>query len=308
MNDRGTRLPGALAGLLAGLLVMAVAACGSGSAPSTTPAPPARFDESGLTFDYPASWRVFHYENVSSFTSILAYLATVEVHDPCVRTPGSVSCGAGYALEPGTLVVTIEAASFPGFNILDVPPGARPITVDGLPGYVEDGDPIADPGATAVRTWSIARPGSIDNYVRITANVRTPNEGAMLDLVDRTVKGIRYNPPVVPLPTGPGAALEAATTALKVMAAIEPGAWACFPPSGERTTTVTTLPMGPALATPGEATCTTSIEATPLQMWRMTLEMRLSKQDPNAGMGTRIVMFVGADGQPGMTTGETLDP
>jgi hypothetical protein len=49
----------------------------------------------------------------SSFFSSIAWLGTVEMHDPCVRTANEVSCGTGYTLEPGTLVVEIQAASFP---------------------------------------------------------------------------------------------------------------------------------------------------------------------------------------------------
>ena len=32
-------------------------------------------------FDYPSPWREFHYQNVSTMSSVIAYLATVEVHD-----------------------------------------------------------------------------------------------------------------------------------------------------------------------------------------------------------------------------------
>ena len=284
-----------------------LAGCGTGPSPSPATLVPNHFAESGLTFDYPAGWREFHYENTSSFSSVIAYLATVDVKDPCTRTPNSISCGAGYVLAPGTLVVRVESASFPGFNILDVPPGARPITVDGLPGYVEDVEVLGDTGATASRSWSIAMPGSVDNDYRVTADVRTPNEGALLDLVDGIVKRIRYDPPVMPLPTDPAAAGKAVETALAVLAKGSDPSWACFPASGSRTLRVASLPNGPPLTTPQVATCTTAIEATPLQLWRMTLEMRLPRPDANAGLGTRMIVWVGADGQPGSSSGESLE-
>lgn len=46
------------------------------------------------------------------------------------------------------------------------------------------------------------------------------------------------------------------------------------------------------------------IEATPLQMWRLslTLTLRLPEADPQAGLGQTIVVWVGPDGSPGLTT------
>jgi hypothetical protein len=284
------------------------AVAGCGPAPSPTPAAPNHFAEAGLAFDYPAGWRAYHYELTSSFFSSIAYLGTVDVKDPCVREANGMTCGTGYALLPGTLVVDIQAASFPGFSILDVPAGARPITVDGLPGYVEDGEAVPATGATAVRTWSIPRPGSIDNYVRITANVRAPNEEAMLGFVDGMVKGIRYEPPVTPLPAGHAAAVDAAAAYLKAAQVGSDPSWTCFPPEGSRTMTVSSLPDGPPLERPREATCTTTIVATPMQVWRMTLEMRLSEHDPNGGWGTRMTGYVGPDGEGvGGGTAEDLE-
>ena len=153
-----------------------------------------RFSEGGLVFDYPAAWHEFHYQNVSTMSSVIAYLATVDVHDPCVRSANGMSCGPGYELQPGTMVVTVETAAFPGFNILDVPAGAQPLVAGGLPGYVQDSDPFAQTGATAARTWSLAMPGSIDNYYRITAQAREPGVDAAFAQVDSLVAGLAVRP------------------------------------------------------------------------------------------------------------------
>jgi hypothetical protein len=282
------------------MVLAALAATLAGCGPAPTPEPPQapnHFAESGLVFDYPAAWRAYRYEVTTSFYSSIAFLGTVEVADPCVREVNSITCGSGYALQPGTLVVDIQAASFPGFSILDLPAGARPISVDGLPGYVEEAETAAGTGATAARTWSIARPGSIDNYYRITANVRTPNEAAMLDLVDGIVRSIRYDPPVTPLPPGQAAAEAAAEAYLQAARIGADPSWACFPPGGGRSMTVASLPNGPPLEQPREATCTTTIAATPMQVWEMTLEMRLAERDPNGGWGTRMTVYVGPDGE-----------
>jgi hypothetical protein len=275
-----------------------VAGCGPGPSPTAVPpAAPAHFAESGLAFDYPVTWRRAHFEILSSFTSSIAWLGTVEMHDPCVRTANQISCGTGYSLGPGTLVVEVGTASFPGFDILDVPHGARPVTIDGLPGYVMDGEPVAETGATASRTWTVPMPGSIDNDYTVTANVRAPNEGALLDLVDGIVRGIRYEPAVKPLPSGQAAADAAVASYLAAVLVGADPAWGCFPPRGSRSMTVTSLPNGPPLERPREATCTTTIEATPMQVWRVTLEMRLAEHDANGGWGTRMTVFVGPDGE-----------
>lgn len=284
-----------------------VAACAPGPSPAVlAPVPPAHFAESGLAFDYPGTWRRSSFELLSSFTSSIAWLGTVEMHDPCVRTANQISCGTGYSLGPGTLVVEVGTASFPGFDILDVPPGARPVTVDGLPGYVQDGEPVAGTGATASRTWTVPMPGSIDNYYTLTANVRAPNEGALLDLVDGMVRSIRYAPAVAPLPVGQAAADAAVGAYLGAVLVGADPAWACFPATGSRTMTVTSLPNGPPLERAREATCTTTVEATPMQVWKVTLEMRLAEHDANGGWGTRMTVYVGPDGE-GVGGGMAVD-
>ncbi len=119
----------------------------------------------------------------------------------------------------------------------------------------------------------------------------------MLDLVDGIVKSIRYDPPVTPLPTGPAAAADAARGYLAASLVGADPSWACFPPEGSRTMTVSSLPNGPPLERPREATCTTTIVATPMQVWAMTLEMRLAEHDSNGGWGTRMTVYIGPDGE-----------
>ena len=114
------------------------------------------------------------------------------------RSANAMSCGPAYELQPGTLVVTVETAAFHGSNILDVPAGAQPLVAGGLPGYVQDSDPFAQTGATAARTWSLAMPGYIDNYYRITAQAREPGVDAAFAQVDSLVASLAYDPPVTP--------------------------------------------------------------------------------------------------------------
>ena len=269
----------------------------------------AHFDEGGLAFDYPAAWRVFHFEDYSSFSSAIAFLATVEVPAPCAtkQLSGSteIDCADRYVLTPDSLVVAVSTNGMPGFEILNRPAGATPLVVDGLPAYFETG-PTASGGDTETLTWTLARPGSVDNYYTIRATVRGPNLAPFETALQAVVASLRFNPPVVPLPSGPGAAETAAAAALSALGKDSP-TWACFPaPGGTRQMEIRALTNGPSLARPQVATCTTEILATPLQLWRMTLTLRLPETDPQAGHGEIITVWVNPDGSPGSTGGSSL--
>jgi len=299
-------------------LAMLIGACSSAPSPTHSPSPAptglAHFAGSGIAFDYPAAWSAAHWDNVSSFTSLIAYVGTTEFHDPCTRTANSVSCGPAYALGPGQLAVAVGNAAFPGFDILKLPEGAVPVTAGGLPGYVSDAQPVGDTGAAASRSWVLAMPGSIDNYYTVNAEIRDLDPATAFAPVDALVASLTYDQPVVPLPTGAAteAAAEAAVrSALAVMVRGDPS-YACFPASGSRTFLVGALPgMGP-LGAPQPATCSTSIQATPLQLWKAHLVLHLSKADVQDGSGVSIrgvdiTMYITADGQPGATTSTSLD-
>ncbi len=323
----------ATAAALLGLVAVVALACGSsgpgspGPGSSARSAPPvgstggagaaglATFAEGGLAFEYPAGWRVFHHQELSTASSLIAELSTVDVPEPCSTTPvqgggTQVSCSARYRLQPDTLVVRVSANGWPSFNILDpLPAAARPLVVGGLPAYVEVGLPV-DPatGADTVVTWTLARPGSVDNYYTISAALRGPDIATMRAQLDALVASLRFDPPATLLPAGQEAAATAAGHALAILASGDPS-WRCFPTRpGTAALTVTALPMGPALSAAQVATCTMAVEATPLQLWKMTLTMALQHADANAGPGQRFTVWVGPDGTPGETSGGPLAP
>jgi hypothetical protein len=267
----------------------------------------ASFDEGGLVFSYPADWRVFRYEENSSFSHLIAYLATVDVDSPCTTTRVAghteTDCSDHYQLAPDEIVVTVMSAGMPAFSIMDTPEGATPLTIGGLPAYSL---PESSAGATRTLTWHLARPGSIDNFYRISATIQGPDFDELQAPLEASLASLRYDPPVVPLPIGLAASNGAALKALGILAA-QDSAWTCFPPPGAtRDGTITAVPMGPALHQPQRATCTTAIEATPLQLWRMTLVLRLSAADPEAGAGSLFTVWVNPDGTPGATGGGPL--
>lgn len=285
--------------------------------PSPSPAPAAtglaKFHEGGLIFDYPAAWREFHYEELSTKSQLIAYLGTVDVVAPCLTSGAAggtqTECRDRYRLVPESLVVTIRSNGSPMFDILDRPPGVTPMTVGGLPGYSQVASPALDDptGAERIVTMTIAMPGSVDNYYTITAAMRGPDLDPLQASVEAMIASLRYDPPVVPLPSGSAAAAAAAATALAALGRDSP-TWACFTPSGSHQMIIGSLPMGPELAHQQLATCTTSIEATPLQLWRMKLTLRLPEPDPQAGSGQAFEVWVNPDGTPGETSGGPLVP
>jgi len=278
---------------------------------------PARFQEAGLVFDYPASWHVYHYDMFSSFSTLVAYLATVPVRDPCTRTvtseSTSISCNASsYALEPDTLVVRLESWGFPGFNILDADPGggAR-TTVGGLPAIraVED---RAFAGTIRTITWTLARPGSVDNSYKITAELRGPDLDRLEAQVDAMVASLRYDPPVVPLPAGPAgeAAMREAVARTLASLTTEYAGYGVFPtePGTSRPCTVTQEPQGPELLRALDATCSTQVETTPLQLWKMTLTISWPATDAHAAGAQVRTIWLAPDGSVvgGSASGDPL--
>jgi len=297
--------------VLAGVLLLV--ACAGPTPPSPavdSSAALATFHDEGLVFDYPASWRGYRYQVVSSFTNLIVYLATVDVPDPCTRTPDSIACGQSYRLAPNSIVVTVTGRGFPGFNILqDQPAGARALVVDGLPAYVEELPPEGRAaGADSGTLWTIARPGSVDNSFTIQADIRGPDVASQRRQADALVASLRFDPPAVALETTDAAAERAATKALATMTSTDPS-WACFPGKpGVRQMRVTAIVSGPVLAEPQVATCSTRIEPTRLQLWRVTLTERLPQADPQAGTDMQVILWVSPDGTPGQMTAGSPEP
>jgi hypothetical protein len=297
-------------GLLAAATLVATGGCSV--SPNITPSGPsaalAHFEEDGLTFDYPAAWREFHYDVVSSFTSDVAFLATIDLPNPCTTFTDAngnsgTECGPAYHLGPTDVVVEVQDDGMPAFNALDVPASASPLSVDGLPAYVVSGSLYAGYQGW---TWTFAKPGSVDNFYRIIATTGGAGSSANRAALDALVASLHYSPAVAPLATDSGAADRAATAAL-AMLSTQARVWSCFPPPGQtRRMLVSTLPNGPDLPSAQYATCTTTIAPTTLQLWRMTLTIALSEPIPNVGAGSVVTQWVTPSGVLTEQTGMEL--
>ena len=244
--------------------VSGTSSASGGAAPVTV-----AFHGRGLTLDRPASWSEFHYQVVSSFTDVIAYLGNTDVHDPCTRSANELSCGWGFSLPPGGIVVVVEQDGFPMFDILDPAQAERGALgeVAGLPARRALTGP--DPGAQAdaVLTWTVSDPGLVDNYFTITACARNPGALDLLAGVDAMVKNLRYDTPVVPLPKDPAAIRAAVGAAIDNLARGSVG-WDCVPRGpGVAHAMITAIPNGPTLPAPAQATCTVTVEPTAHQLW-----------------------------------------
>ena len=108
--------------------------CGRVAAQSTpTPAALAHYSDVHLSFDYPSSWKVSHYDDwVSARQAKLVYLSTQPTHDPCVRSGNTSMCSDPiYSLKLGGVLVTWAVFGFPGWN-LNLENGSA-LQVDGHP-------------------------------------------------------------------------------------------------------------------------------------------------------------------------------
>lgn len=263
------------------------------------------FDEEGLVFAYPAAWREFHHPYFSTMSNSIADLATVDVPEPCATSAVSggtqVECADRFRLTPNSLVVHVMGNGNPVFDILkNRPADATPLTVGGLPAYLEETAPV-DPavGADLRLTWTLSRPGFVDNFYTIAALIRGPAVGPMTDQLQALIASLRYDPPVVPLPLASGAPEAALAKALGILAR-DSATWRCLPAhAGSAQADISDFPSGPTFSVPRHAVCTTQIEPTALQLWRATFTIQLAKADPNAGSHWWIQAWLAPDGTPG---------
>jgi hypothetical protein len=172
-------------------------------APGTLPADSGglhTFHGGGLTLRYPAAWREFRHSFVSSFSTSLVDLATVDVPDPCVSRPANggteTVCADRFHLAPDTIVVHLAANGFPGFDIVSSrPAGATAVVVGGRPAFVIHRAPDNPAvGADEVITWTISRAEAPGNFYTIEALIRGPDSRQLEEQVQRLVDTVSFDP------------------------------------------------------------------------------------------------------------------
>ena len=244
------------------------------SAPTSTPSPTvglATFVAPNLTFTYPADWHAVDVTDVVALggSSSIAVLANFPL----------AGCGANdinclFALKvplSGLLVHVGVAHNFA--SIFD--PGERwTETIDGMPARM-----TSQPGYLGIdenRAWIVAVPGGIWGQLGVEASIRGPGIAAIDGAVDAIAHSVRFD--VHPTPLDLADSGRVLTAGMQYIDRLSQGdlpvPTPCFPTkAGEHQTLLRTW-WGVALKASVAVTCATSIEATSVELWRVTLSVR----------------------------------
>ncbi len=305
------RLAGGLAALLVVTTVVGVGLLVTGRLPlpGAVSARDGSFHGGGLSFQYPKEWKVYPSSMVGTMGSVFAVMGTSDVGG-CNGILGiDPNCGFATPLGPGTLRVVVGTGAMPGFSILDhEPPGGWQLFVDGLPAYVEETGPNSADASDLSLSWTIARPGSLDNFYTLEAALRGPGVEEMRAQLNALVASIRFDEQPVPLPTGAegeAAAAQAVRTGLDSIDRSVREYWsdwyACFPrePNTSRDGVVHTGPgnVGGQLAEPLAVTCTTTVTPTSMQLWEVTLEASWPAGGGYPAGSSTERLYITADGE-----------
>jgi hypothetical protein len=305
------RLAGGLAVLLLVTTVVGVGLLVTGRLPlpGAVSARDGSFHGGGLRFEYPKEWNVYPSSMVGTMGSVFAVMGTADVGS-CAGLGGiDPNCAFATPLGPGTLRLVVGTGAMPGYSILDhEPPGGWQLFVDGLPAYVEETGPNTADASDLSLSWTIARPGSLDNVYTLEAALRGPGVVEMRAQLDALVASIRFDEQPVALPTGAGgeaAAAQAVRTALDSIDRSVREYWsdwyACFPrePNTSRDGVVHAGPgnVGGQLAEPLAVTCTTSVTATAMQLWQVTLQASWPAGDGYPAGSAQEELYVTAHGE-----------
>jgi hypothetical protein len=264
-------------------MVPLATSCGSPVSPSHSAAPElAVFDKGGLVLRYPAAWHRFDYEMVTSMTDLFGYLATVPVDNPCHAIPNGTECGpTPYDLQPGTLVVRLGTR----FQFPNAAAEPMDLVIGGMPASLN----VSGAGDGQQLNWEVAfGPGAL---YTINADLRGPGLAAMRSEVEAMVAGLEFNPPIARLPNDPERLAEGAQAALRValttVRETTPEA-SCFPDFPGATRQATVLISGtPDMRDPVAVRCSTRVEASPLQLWKVVLTIEL--EEPTADLGQSVI-------------------
>lgn len=170
------------------------------------------FAKNGITFSYPASWRVWDtLMPTSGFGSTMAILGT-QPWGPCL--PIDQNCHYQERLEPGQISVSISLGTLPGPSICEIGVDRSDLAGRG------PGDPVATGTLTRVdgrptlqtdyavnqldyyrsdewRAWAIAAPGTTFGRYIVEAKYRGPGVVDFRADLDRLVDSIRFGGPAI---------------------------------------------------------------------------------------------------------------
>ncbi|HJP88640.1 MAG TPA: hypothetical protein VJ850_06375 [Candidatus Limnocylindrales bacterium] len=292
--------------LIASVAVLAITAATNLLAPRPS-LPPATLliHQDGWSLSYPDTFRWYPSEVNNHYSGLYGFLSSQLVDPITVCSPGErgLNCDLrGLQVATGKLILEVGWAS-PLVGLEPDDAWLRPI--DGRPTRI-DGAPAIEMQHTqddlVIETWRIKQRIDLHSWLSIEATVREPFGTQGVAAAAAIVTSFRWDEP---LPTiVPGQARDIAVRALDDVRSREPEAYACFPPPGEKKTVTTTwLPSFAELKEPLIVTCSTTIVATEIDYWKLTITASWDAAAGQPGGSTSSTLWLDAAGQLTLTTG-----
>ena len=273
------------------------------TAPVATAGPPvgfARFNWEQGYFDYPATWRYYlHDDPNASSVEHRGFLTNGAIDEDvgCGIVLGRQRCDPE-AVDLGPGGVFVEILFVQAYSLDDVvrgwtDPRFDPTMVAGVPAHMTE----RDRSNRREISWSILNGRILWNSLELAIQVRKPNEAAALEQIDGIIDSLTFVPPIEPLDPSQGPAIAAQT--VRAFREAEPG-YECFPEvlDIENRMEVTSI-GGYRLTQPLAVTCLTTIEATPINFWRLRLTARWEAAAGAKAGGMVITEWLAFDGTPG---------
>jgi hypothetical protein len=152
------------------------------------------YSQNPLSFAYPASWTVAHYDERTSFSDLIVELSSQPMHDPCAPT----STGSRHVclfpvteLRDDAVLVEWSGNGFPGWTIEKAPGVTQ--TIGSRPARVQISRPgtCHSIGAQETITAFIAMKVP-DNYYSFTACIRGPDVTATARAVLKSLRSTKF--------------------------------------------------------------------------------------------------------------------
>jgi len=171
---------------------------------------PARLDP--VAFDYPADWLAYDAVAALSGGSSIAVLGTQAVEPRCGdERHVDINCVYEQPLGPGDVRVFVGTGAYRGGTILDRPDvesgTTTRLTIGGMPAIIDEFDRQPDSyyREDVSLAWSIGRPSTLTNVVRIEVRAREwPARGRISTTAELKaaiqvlIDSFRFTPPAVP--------------------------------------------------------------------------------------------------------------
>ncbi|MDX6217418.1 MAG: hypothetical protein QOG99_3002 [Frankiales bacterium] len=154
----------------------------------------------GFSVERPLGWTAYPYTVSASLFSVIGYLSTDRLTDPCAKTSGGFTCGGSgdlvllEHLSRAGVLVTLGNSGSPGVTSITAFPGEA-TTIGGEPARVDTPTSISSQcqtmgGATEIRAV-IARPDAADNFLTVTACLADPSVDSRKE-VQRLFDSLRF--------------------------------------------------------------------------------------------------------------------